>query len=194
MVASYARLYGQDAYLFMDINLIPCAEYGPNENITCATEGNVSALFDAGLNFDVAIHSQISRGQSIWRNMYLDLEQDRWGGTETHFITTESHETQRILPLVEGDPVRLVAFETFASRSTKADTNTHHTFYFRSSNTAYVETIRHFTAFDCFNSMGGSSAFVASIFGFVFGNFNRGLNKYHTNAPGSWVSHVMTAH
>ena len=148
----------------------------------------------------------------------------RWGGIETHFITTESHETQRILPLAEGDPVRyvrepvpvpsnrvlfpasfvvragvrfesrLVAFETFASRSTKAHTNTHHTFYLRSSNTAYAETIRHFTAFDCFNSMGGSSAFVASIFCFVFGNFNRGLNKYHTNAPGSWVSHVMTAH
>jgi hypothetical protein len=58
--------YGQDAYLFMDINLIPCAEYGPNENITCATEGNVSALFDAGLNFDVVRTKGMTCAQFVY--------------------------------------------------------------------------------------------------------------------------------
>jgi hypothetical protein len=175
--------YGSDAYWFIELKLLGCPAYGGKantkyENLTCANAAEVQKKFDDNtFTVDVVMKSQLTREYTINSNIYLNLDSDRWTGVETYLQLTESFETDRDVPRVTKDPVKLLKFSQYSSRSQMKINNFYITFYIRLYDQVNEETIQHFTLLEMLSALGGAYGLTKLLTATVFINMNKLVYK-----------------
>lgn len=130
--------------------------------------------WDDELTIDIAFIDQLSLGETGWGNIYLNADADIFLGVETYFTLTETYESRRDVPvLIEAPPRQRVEHADFTQRSSSTSGTTFVKFWLRLDDIVIDETIEHFTALDCFNSIGGAQSFFMMVFGVIFVTLNR---------------------
>ena len=162
-----------------------CPSYGgvagtKYENLTCANTTEVQKKFnDNTFTVDVVMKSQLTREYTINSNVYLNVENDRWSGVETYLQLTESFETDRDLPRITKEPIRLLKFASYSLRSQAKVNNDYMTFFIRLYDQVNEETIEHFTLLEMLSALGGAYGLTKLITGTVFVNANKIVYKAH---------------
>ena len=180
--------YGSDAYWFLELKLVGCPAYGgvkntKYENVTCANTTAVRKMFDDNtFTVDVVMKSQLTREYTINSNIYLNVDIDRWNGIETYLQLTQSFETDRDIPQVTKDPVKLLKFSQYSSRAQAKFGNDYMTFYIRLYDQVNEETIQHFTLLEMLSALGGAYGLTKLLTTTVFTNANKLV--YNANKHG----------
>lgn len=172
--------YGSDAYWFLEVKLNDCTSYGEAANITCANSTERQDIFAKGLfNFDFVMSSQISTTESLWKNLYMEIEQDRWTGVETYFLKTHSFETDRLLHRTTRNHVNYSSFDSLSFRTNhRRDGDPFYTFYIRLQGEVNEEKLAHYALLDAATEVGGAWEVVIIFMTFGFVGFNC-LAYYH---------------
>ena len=148
--------YGSDAYWFLEIKLKDCPSYGDAANITCANTTEIENEFnEASMTFDFIMRSQISRTESLWRNLYMEIELDRWTGVETNFQKIYSFETDRFLHKTKQNQLNYSSFHSFTYRTNHRH-DSFYTFYIRLHGKVQEEKLAHYSFLDMITDIGGA--------------------------------------
>lgn len=76
--------YGEAAYWFLEMSLVTCASYGPAEGITCVNDSDLVDEFSRGeFTADLVLQSKLTRQQTQWSNIFLNVDAANWQGIET---------------------------------------------------------------------------------------------------------------
>ena len=167
--------YGSNAYWFLEVKLNDCASYGKAANITCANTTQIQNKFiDGSFNFDFVMSSQISRTESLWRNLYMEIELDRWTGVETYLQKIHSFETDRFLQKTSQNYLNYTSFHSFTLRANRRQSgDPFYTFYIRLHDEVQEEKLAHYSFLDMITDIGGAweVIMISMTFGFIGLNY-----------------------
>jgi len=166
--------YGSDAYWFLEIKLKDCPSYSEALNITCANMTEIETKFmETSFNFDFVMSSQVSRTDSLWRNLYMNIELDRWTGVETYFQKIFSFETDRFLHKTSQDQRNYSSFHSVSLRTNRRKRgDTFNTFFIRLHGKVQEEKFAHYSFLDMITDIGGAWEVVMIFMAFGFIGFN----------------------
>jgi len=167
--------YGSEAYWFLELRILDCATYGEESNTTCANAIEMEDKFTEGLiTFAFVTTSQTSRTESRWKNIYRELELNRWNGIEAYFMKTHSFETDRFLHMTNVNHLNYTSYKTHELRTNVRKNNREYvTIYIRMHDEVVEEKLAHYSLLHMLIDVGGAWEVVVIFmtFGFVGVNF-----------------------
>mmetsp|Transcript_130571 Transcript_130571/g.279169 ORF Transcript_130571/g.279169 Transcript_130571/m.279169 type:complete len:440 (+) Transcript_130571:44-1363(+) len=109
--------YSDVEYRFLQVDLLPCRDYGVRDNISCATEEEVTDLFQAGVRLQVDFLDRLAPRRVMWNKVYADFVQDEWRGIEVyHRMIRHVEEDQHFPSFVDSVETQFACYQKHQMR------------------------------------------------------------------------------
>ena len=140
--------YGDPAYWFLEAELIPCSDYGAEENITCLTKEEMDTeIWSKEMAVDVVFLDNPEPGIFKWTSHFFNIDSNIENSHEVYLKVIEYIDESKTLPslLDPTESKHVVLDSVFVRRRGRAEHDPYVNMYFRLSATVEQVEVSYFS-------------------------------------------------
>ena len=178
--------YGEPAYWFLEASLVPCAVYGPGENLTCVSPAAIDEIFlSSQFDVDVPLLENLAPGIWKWSNHFSNFNHRIEHLHEMFFNAIEHIEEDKYLPSINApvETTHLTYDSTFVRSRPRGERDEYVKLFFRLSSTVQQVEVSYFTLESALEGVGAWHGALFFAFGFLCIMSNILVDKFHVRSP-----------
>ena len=182
--------YGEPAYWFLEASLLPCAVYGPKENITCLSPNVIDELFSSSqFELDVPMLDNLKPGVWKWSGHFSNFNHKFEHLHEMFFVAIQQIQEDKYLPSVFApvETTHLMYDLTSVRSRPRGEKDEYVKLFFRLSSTAQQVEVSYFNLEDALEGVGAWQGALFLTFGFLCIANNMLVEKLERPERGSEV-------
>ena len=187
--------YGEPAYWFLEASLLPCAVYGPKENITCLSLAAIDEVFSSSqFDVDVPLLENLAPGIWKWSNHFSNFNHRIEHLHEMFFNAIQHIEEDKYLPSINAavETTHLTYDSTFVRSRPRGERDEYVKLFFRLSSTVQQVEVSYFTLESALEGVGAWHGALFFAFGFLCIMSNILVDKFHVPESPTEGGEVVT--